>query len=76
MTRRRVMKNFTAAEAAKAGTEFIPMALTWLTQRRFEQSGPDPGLIEKLRAQAPMMRGRGYELDEASLGWRKAGAVG
>jgi hypothetical protein len=70
------MKNFAAAEAAKADTEFIPMALTWLTQRRFEEYGPDPGLLDKLRARAPMMRERGYELDEASLGWRKAGAAG
>jgi hypothetical protein len=69
------VKNFAAAEAAKADTEFIPMALTWLKQRRFEEYGPDPGLIEKLRAQAPMMRERGYELDEANLAWRKMEAA-
>ena len=62
------VKNFATAEATKAGTEFIPMTLTWLKQRRFEEYGPDPGLIEKLRAQAPMMRARGYELDERT--WR------
>ena len=43
------VKNFATAEAHKAGTEFIPMALTWLKQRRFEEYGPDPGLLEKLR---------------------------
>ena len=69
------VKSFASAEAGKAGTEFIPMALTWLTQRRFEEYGPDPGLLDKLRAQAPMMRERGYELDEANLGWRKMGAA-
>jgi hypothetical protein len=67
------VKKFAAAEAGKAGTEFIPMTLTWLEQRRFEEYGPDPGLLEKLRGQAPMMRARGYELDEETLGWRKVG---
>ena len=67
------VKAFAAAEAAKAGTEFIPMAVTWLTQRRFDEYGPDPGLLERLRAQVPMMRSRGYELDEATMAWRKAG---
>jgi hypothetical protein len=67
------VKNFATAEAGKAGTEFIPMTLTWLEQRRFEEYGPDPGLLEKLRGQAPMMRERGYELDEENLGWRKVG---
>ena len=69
------VKNFAAAEAGKAGTEFIPMTLTWLEQRRFEEYGPDPGLLERLRGQAPMMRARGYELDEANMAWRKVGAA-
>jgi hypothetical protein len=69
------VKNFAAAEAGKADTEFIPMALTWLKQRRFEEHGPDPGLLEKLRGQAPMMRKRGYEFDEQNLAWRKVGAA-
>ena len=68
------VKNFATAEASKAGTEFIPMTLTWLRQRRFEEYGPDPGLLERLRGQAPTMRERGYELDEDAMAWRKMGA--
>ena len=71
----RAVKAFAQAEAGKIDTEFIPMAVTWLTQRRFEEYGPDPGLLERLRAQAPMMRARGYELDEEKLAWRKVGAA-
>lgn len=69
----KAVKAFAAAEAAKIDTEFIPMAVTWLTQRRFDEHGPDPGLLERLRAQAPMMRTRGYELDEETMAWRKVG---
>jgi hypothetical protein len=68
----RAVKNFAAAEVAKIDTEFIPMAVTWLTQRRFDEYGPDPGLLDRLRAQAPMMRARGYELDEEAMAWRKS----
>ncbi len=32
-----------------------------------------PGLLEKLRGGAGVMRERGYELDEENMAWRKAG---
>lgn len=36
------VKSFAVAEKAKIGTEFIPMASTWLNQSRWEAYLPDP----------------------------------
>ncbi len=66
----------------RRGPKFVPTALIQVRLKPQPESlpalrgvRPNPGLLEKLRAQAPMMRERGYELDEENLAWRKVGAA-
>jgi hypothetical protein len=66
-------RRYAEAEKKNIGTEFIPMTASWLNKRYFDQYMPDPAALEKLRSQAEMMRSKGYELDEATMSWRKTG---
>lgn len=60
-----------SAESDKAGTEFVPMASTWLNQKRFDDYKPPPDDAEKRAQQATFMRERGFEWRDEK--WIKTG---
>ena len=61
-------------EADKVGTEFIPMARTWLKGRRFDDYKPDPAEVERSRANEAAMIAKGWTLDPVK-GWQKPAPV-
>lgn len=56
-------------DADKVGTEFIPMARTWLKGRRFDDNKPDPAEAERARANEAAMIAKGWTLDPVR-GWQ------
>ena len=53
-------RKFAAAEAANVGTPFIPMAVTWLHQKGWEEHIPTAADSEKWQAQIADMARRGF----------------
>lgn len=58
-------RQWAANNRDKIDTEFIPQAVKWLRDRRWEDYAPDPGDEEKRKSEAEFMRSRGYDwIDE------------
>jgi hypothetical protein len=63
-------RKYAGAEQKNIGTEFIPMAASWLNKRYFEQYMPDPAEERKIAENAEFMRSKGYVWNGEK--WEKA----